>query len=320
MKTVLITGVAGFIGSHLSDRLLENGWRVIGIDNFDPFYSKSRKQENLHNSFKNPHFSFHEIDIRNKLQLLEINDKIDVVVHLAAKAGVLPSIQDPQEYISTNISGTFNVLELMKERGIKKLVFSSSSSVYGNNKKIPFCESDIADEPISPYAFTKRACELMNYNYFHLYKIDILNLRFFTVYGPRQRPDLAIHKFVNLIEAGKPIQMYGDGDSARDYTYIDDTVQGVIKAMAYIEKHDDVFDIINIGNKTPVRLKDLISKIHLVMDAKENIEVLPFQQGDVDITYSDISKAQKLLDYNPSTLLEVGLRKFIQWHKANKLQ
>jgi UDP-glucuronate 4-epimerase len=313
-KIVLITGVAGFIGSNLAMKLLSEGYFVVGIDNFDNFYDPNIKKNNLNGLLKNKNFAFYELDIRDMPNFSKIKEKIDIVVHLAAKAGVLPSIHAPQEYISVNITGTQNILNYMKEKEIKKLIFASSSSIYGNNEKVPFSESDNVDYPISPYAFTKKACELMNYTYHHLYNFDILNLRFFTVYGPKQRPDLAIHKFVKLIAAGKAVEMYGDGSSARDYTYIDDIVLGIQKSMEYVLSKDHIYEIINIGNNSPITIKYLISIIHELMGKPENILMLPMQPGDVNTTYSDISKARNILNYNPSTDIRSGLKKFIDWY------
>lgn len=313
--TILITGVAGFIGSHLAKRLLSDGYNVIGIDNFDPFYDKKIKVANIENLIPDKQFEFYEIDIRNKEALGKIKSKIDMVIHLAAKAGVLPSINNPEEYIEVNILGTFNILEMMRLKNIKKMIFASSSSIYGNNKNIPFKESDNVDKPISPYAFTKKTCELANYNYHHLYKMDILNLRFFTVYGPGQRPDLAIHKFTNLIESGKKIDMYGDGSSARDYTYIDDIVDGIYKSINYLNKNNNLYEIINIGNNSPVTLKELISSIFTILKKEYQVNTKPMQPGDVEITYANIEKAKLLLEYQPKTTLSDGLKKFVSWYK-----
>lgn len=318
MKTILITGCAGFIGSHLTESLLEQEYNVIGIDNFDAFYDRQIKHNNLKRSSNRSNFHFIEADICNKNTFIEIKQSIDVVIHIAAKAGVLPSINDATGYINTNIQGTNNILEFIKERKIKKMLFASSSSVYGNNKVVPFSEEHPVENLISPYAFTKRSCELMNHVYHHLYGIDIINLRFFTVYGPRQRPDLAIHKFVKLIDSGKEITMYGAGDTARDYTYINDTVSGIVSALSYLNNNDNVFEIINLGNNQPVKLIDLINTIYKAMDIKPNVKVLPMQPGDVDITFADISKAEKLLGYVPKTSINEGIRKFINWYYEQK--
>jgi UDP-glucuronate 4-epimerase len=317
-KAILITGVAGFIGSSLAMKLLDSGNKIIGIDNFDNFYDPNIKKQNLNELLNNKNFIFYEFDIRDASKLHSIKEKIDVIVHLAAKAGVLPSINLPQEYISTNINGTQNILDFMNLKAIQKMIFASSSSVYGNNLKVPFSESDNVDYPISPYAFTKKTCELMNYTYHHLYKLDIINLRFFTVYGPKQRPDLAIHKFVKLIESGRPVEMYGDGSSARDYTYIDDIVNGIQKSIDYIYTKSNVYEIINIGNNSPVTIQYLISTIYDIMGKVPNIITSPSKPGDVDITYADLTKARNILDYTPSTELRAGLEKFIDWHSNSK--
>ena len=245
-------------------------------------------------------------------------NEVDTVIHLAAKAGVLPSLKDAESYIQTNITGTNHILELMKERGISKMLFASSSSVYGNNASIPFSEDDATNEPISPYAFTKRACELMNYSYHHLYKLDILNLRLFTVYGPRQRPDLAIHKFIKLIDRNEGITMYGDGSTARDYTYVGDTVQGFVKALEYIHSTTGIYNTVNLGNHNPVKLNHLIATIGSVMGKTPNIKTLPMQPGDVQITYANIDKAKALFGYEPNTNLETGLTRFIEWYNEQK--
>ncbi len=318
MQRILVTGCAGFIGSHVCEKLLKQGDQVIGVDNFDDFYPKEVKLRNLEVLLPASNFTFLEFNITNTEEYKRITSNIDVVIHLAAKAGVLPSLKDPQAYINTNILGTNNVLNFMLERKISKLLFASSSSVYGNNKTIPFSEEHLVDHPISPYAFTKRSCELMNYNYHHLYDMDIINMRFFTVYGPRQRPDLAIHKFFNLISENKGIQMYGDGSSARDYTYVDDTVSGVLGALEYINTHTNVYEIVNFGNNTPVKLSQLIAKIYEVTGKTPNIAVQDMKPGDVDITFADISKAAKLFTYKPETSLAEGLAKFKVWHEQAK--
>jgi nucleoside-diphosphate-sugar epimerase len=315
MKSILITGCAGFIGSSLTEELLSQGFQVIGIDNFDDFYPRNIKEKNLEQSLKSSSFHFYEGDISNKDTFKLIEEKIECVIHIAAKAGVRPSIMNPQAYIQTNVTGTETLLNWMNENGIKKFVFASSSSVYGNNTPVPFSENAIVDFPISPYAFTKKACELLNHTYHHLYQFDILNLRFFTVYGERQRPDLAIHKFVDSIYKNQPITMYGEGDTSRDYTYIKDIVTGIIAAMNYVSEQSGVFETINIGNSSPISLKDLVSLIYELTDKTQNIQFHPKQAGDVDVTYSDISKAKTLLNYEPSTTLREGLKNFISWYK-----
>lgn len=313
MQTILVTGCAGFIGSHVCEKLLQLGHQVIGLDNFDKFYDKEVKLKNLSKLEEQNNFVFIELDISQKSEFSQINGDIDLVIHLAAKAGVLPSLKDPAAYINVNILGTNHILDFIVERKIPKLLFASSSSVYGNNTKIPFAETDEVNGPISPYAFTKRSCELMNYSYHDLYNIDIINMRFFTVYGPRQRPDLAIHKFFKLISEGKAIQMYGDGSTARDYTYIDDTVSGIINAMEYINTHQNVYEIVNLGNHSPVSLTDLISEIYTITGVEPNVEQQDMKPGDVNITYADINKAKELFAYNPQTSLNEGLGKFYQW-------
>ncbi|MGP8215157.1 MAG: GDP-mannose 4,6-dehydratase [Bacteroidia bacterium] len=310
---VLITGCAGFIGSHVSEYFLKKGHKVIGIDNFDSFYSKEEKEKNLSISLNDSNFTFFELDIRNYDELANLPAQIDIVIHLAAKAGVRPSILDPQAYTDTNIKGTLNILEWMKLNKITKMIFGSSSSVYGNNRKVPFSENDIVDFPISPYAFTKKACELLNYSYHHLYGFDILNLRFFTVYGPRQRPDLAIRKFIELISNDKPIHLFGDGSTARDYTYIDDIRNGIFNSCEYLLSGKNIFEVINLGNNTLVRLNELVNCIADILGKNPLIKYELMQPGDVDVTFADIGKAKSILNYNPSTSLRTGIANFINW-------
>ena len=312
---ILITGAAGFIGSHLSEKLLNSGHQIIGIDNFDAFYNRNIKEDNLKVALQNPLFSFYELDITNSSDFDKWPVKIDVVVHLAAKAGVRPSIENPEAYLKTNILGTLNVLEYMRKTGCQNLVFASSSSVYGNNTKIPFEESDTTDHPISPYAASKKSCELLIYNYHKLYQLNCINLRFFTVFGPRQRPDLAIHKFVKKISANEPIEVYGQGDSARDYTFVEDTISGIVESINYIHSNQNVFETINLGNNSPISLKVLIQKIETHLGKKAKLNFQPMQDGDVDITFSSIEKAKILLNYNPETSIDEGLEKFISWYK-----
>ena len=313
---ILVTGCAGFIGSHLTEKLLEQNFEVVGIDNFDPFYNKEIKLSNLEKSKSYSQFTFHEVDLID-VELLRnvISSDIDVVVHLAGKAGVRPSIENPQAYVQGNIVATQNLLELMHQKAIKKLVFASSSSIYGNQKEIPFHEEMNVSNPISPYAATKKAAELLTATYHNLHQFDVLNLRFFTVFGPRQRPDLAIHKFVRQILAGEPITMYGDGSSARDYTYIDDTVQGILAAINYLSCHEKVFETINLGNNHPVLLRDLIDTLYEVLQVEKNIQKLPMQPGDVDVTFANIDKAKNLLNYHPVTTLKNGIQQFVEWFK-----
>jgi UDP-glucuronate 4-epimerase len=319
MASYLITGCAGFIGSHLSERLLKEGHQVVGIDNFDPFYKKEIKVQNLKGLLSSTHFQFIEGDLKDSNVFDQIGIDIDIIVHLAAKAGVLPSLKDPIAYLNDNVIATQNLLNLCKERHIMKFVFASSSSIYGNNKSIPFTETDNVDQPISPYAASKKACELITHTAHHLYKLDVVNLRFFTVFGPRQRPDLAIHKFIKLVDEGKEITMYGDGSTSRDYTFVNDTVQGIMGACNYISTHENVYEIVNLGNNTPVKLKDLIATIEKVMNKKVKINHQPMQPGDVDITFANIDKAKKLFGYAPSTSLEDGIASFVKWYHEQKV-
>ncbi len=318
MASYLITGCAGFIGSHLTEKLLEQGNYVVGIDNFDSFYGRSIKERNLSTALKMQNFTFYELDLKNAEALNKIEDRVDVIIHLAAKAGVLPSLKDPIAYINDNIIATQNLLNFCKERAIKKFIFASSSSIYGNNKSIPFRETDSVEQPISTYAATKKACELLTHTAHHLYKTDVINLRFFTVFGPRQRPDLAIHKFVKLIDEGKEIAMYGDGSTGRDYTFVNDTVQGIIGACQYIHDNSSVYEIVNLGNNQPVKLSELIATIEKVMNKKAAIKQMAMQPGDVDITFAGIEKAKKLFGYSPATSLEEGISHFVKWYNEQK--
>jgi len=312
---ILITGGAGFIGSTLSDFLLKKGDSVICYDNFDSFYPAVVKQSNLAEALGHQNFKLVDGDINDAGLLSKVfsENKIDLVIHLAAKAGVRPSIMNPRDYAAVNISGTINLLETMRLNKVTNLIFASSSSIYGNNEKVPYSETDNVDFPISPYAATKKSGELITYNYHHLYNFSIINLRFFTVYGPRQRPDLAIHKFFKCIYNNVPIDLFGDGTTSRDYTFVDDTISGINGAINYLLNHPNAYEIINLGNSTPVKLKDLIEKIQDVTGRKFTINNLPMQQGDVDRTFADISKAQSLLNYRPETKMEEGLMKFKTW-------
>jgi len=313
MKTILVTGGAGFIGSHLVDKLLaENSWRVIVVDDFNDFYSPKIKRENIAAHFTNSNFKLYEADIRDAENLRAIfqAEKFDAIVHLAARAGVRPSLSQPILFAETNINGTINLLELAREFSIGNFVFGSSSSVYGINSKTPFSEEDKISQTISPYAATKAAGELLCHAYSHLYGLKLVCLRFFTVYGARQRPDLAIHKFAQLIRDEKPIPVFGDGKTRRDYTYIDDIIQGVRAAMDY-EKTN--FEIFNLGESQTVELSYLIELLEKNLRKKAIIERKPEQPGDVPITFADISKAQKLLNYNPQTNIEKGIEKFVEW-------
>lgn len=298
------------------DKLLGDGKRVVGVDNFDPFYDPSIKMRNMGHNRNHGGFVFYNADIRDKKQMGEVfedfeENEVDTVIHLAARAGVRPSIDDPLLYADVNINGTMNLLELCKEREIENFVFGSSSSVYGINEKIPFSEADVVDRSISPYAASKKACELFCYTYHHLYDIHIACLRFFTVYGPRQRPEMAIHKFTRLIDHGKEIEMYGDGASRRDYTYISDIVDGII---ATLDKKFD-YEVINLGNSSVVELRYLIRLIEENLGKEARIKQLPDQPGDVPVTYADISKAKRLLGYNPRVSIEEGVGRFVEWYR-----
>ena len=307
---VLITGAAGFIGSHLSERLLDDGLVVVGLDNFDDFYDPRIKRQNIKGCLKNKNFRLVEADIRDIAAMDKaVGSGVEIIIHLAAKAGVRPSIENPLLYADVNINGTMVLLEAAKKHKVNKFIFGSSSSVYGNNKKVPFSEDDNVDFPISPYAATKKAGELICHTYHHLYGICITPLRFFTVYGPRQRPDLAIHKFANLIEQGKPIPVYGDGSMMRDFTYIDDIIDGTVAAMNKCTG----FSIYNLGESRPISVNDLIAEIEKALGKKAVKEYLPPQPGDVERTYADITKAVNELGYKPNTTIQAGLAKFVQW-------
>ena len=315
--TILITGAAGFIGSHVCKHFTRMGHHVIGIDNFDPFYPRKFKDLNIAELSNNKLFQFHEADIRNSKALNSIfsTGKIDMVIHLAAKAGVRPSIDFIGEYYDVNVNGTVSLLESMRTQQVKKMVFASSSSVYGNNPKVPFSEADSVDNPISPYASTKKSGELLCHVYNHLYGFDITCLRFFTVFGPGQRPDLAIHKFTRLIDTGESIPFYGDGSTSRDYTYIDDIVNGISCAANQLGG----YRIYNLGESRVIDLKKLVQTIENSLGKKAVLDKLPLQQGDVKITFADISKAKNEIGYDPKYDLETGINKFVEWYNNNKV-
>lgn len=308
---VLLTGGAGFIGSHLAEKLLENGHQVSCVDNFDDFYPRSIKEQNIAGALKHPAYTLHEVDIRDFEALKAVwLKKVDVIVHLAAKAGVRPSIQDPVSYQEVNVTGTQHLLELAREYGIQQFIFASSSSVYGKNPHVPWKEADAVLQPISPYASTKVSGELLGHVYSHLYDIRFLAMRFFTVYGPRQRPDLAIHKFLKRMYEGKAIQQYGDGSTRRDYTYIEDIVSGLMAAIHY---EDSMYEIFNLGNNQTVTLKELIEAIEVASGIKAKIEYAPEQPGDVRQTWADVEKSHQLLGYQAKIHLSAGLQEFSNW-------
>lgn len=317
-NNILITGGAGFIASHLIDQLLAEGtWNITVVDDLNDFYSPEIKRANVARHLGSADYKFVEADIRESCALEPVFDEgaFSHIVHLAARAGVRPSLTQPRLYFETNVTGTLNLLELAKEHGVKQFVFGSSSSVYGVNGKIPFSEQDRVCRPISPYAATKAAGELLCHTYSHLHDIRTVCLRFFTVYGARQRPDLAIHKFTKLIAEGKPIQMFGDGTTRRDYTYIDDIIQGVRASMDYTGSMHEIF---NLGESQTIELKELISLIERSLDMHAVIDRQPMQPGDVPITYADITKARDLLGYDPKTKIADGIPKFVEWFNATR--
>jgi UDP-glucuronate 4-epimerase len=315
MRSVLVTGGAGFIGSHLVERLLgEGGWRVHVVDDFNDFYDPAVKRRNVAPHLAREDFRLHEADIRDRAALADVfrGEAFDCVVHLAARAGVRPSLAEPLLYAETNIRGTLNLLELARAHNVRQFLFGSSSSVYGESERVPFSEDDPVNRPISPYAATKAAGELLCHTYSHLWGLRCVALRFFTVYGARQRPDLAVHKFARLISEGKPIPVFGDGTTRRDYTFIDDIIAGVRAALDYEASR---FEVINLGESRTVELRELISLLERELGRAAVIERQPLQPGDVPQTYADISKARRLLGYDPRTPIEEGIRRFVEWFR-----
>lgn len=313
---VLVTGGAGFIGFHLGQRLLSGHHALAVVDNFNDFYDPGIKRGNVRDLQSIGTVSLYETDILDRARLREAFDEFrpDTVVHLAAWAGVRPSLEKPELYARVNVTGTVNMLDFAKEFRIERFIFASSSSVYGGNKKVPFSEEDLVDHPISPYAATKRAGELLCYTYSHNFGLNICCLRFFTVYGPRQRPEMAIHKFAQCIRDGTPIPVFGTGQSKRDYTYIDDIVSGVIGAIGVNPK----YEILNLGESQTITLLDLIGHLERALERKAQLRFLPEQPGDMEITFADISRARRLLAYNPQTPIEAGIRKFAAWFKEQR--
>ncbi|MCH2192335.1 MAG: GDP-mannose 4,6-dehydratase, partial [Gammaproteobacteria bacterium] len=313
----LLTGCAGFIGSHVLDRLTTDGHQVIGVDNFDPFYNRSLKTANItayvdHSGFELLDADLADSETYQKLDFLVGNEPVDAIIHLAAKVGVRPSIEDPDGYQRANVIVTQNLLEFAKDNDIKQFVFASSSSVYGVNPNVPWREDDHVLQPISPYASTKVSCELLGHVYSHLYSIRFLGLRFFTVYGPRQRPDLAINKFMRLIEAGESIPVFGDGSTRRDYTFIADTVDGIIRSLYYTGSN---YEVINLGNDQSITLADMVDTIETVVGKKACIDRHSEQPGDVSLTWADIRKARELLGYDPKTKFADGMAAFYNWYQ-----
>ena len=325
MENIVITGGAGFIGSHLVEKLLDKEYKIIIIDNFNDFYDPAIKERNINDLKKysnkleldDSYLKIYKGDIRDKelLNMVFTENEIDMIIHLAAMAGVRPSLENPELYYDVNINGTLNLLEECKKKKIKKFIFASSSSVYGNNQKVPFSESDFVDYPISHYAATKKSGELLCHIYHNIYDINVACLRFFTVYGPRQRPDLAIHKFTKLIFNNEEIPFYGDGSTKRDYTYIDDIIDGIVKTIKWIDTDEKIFDIFNLGESKTISLNLMLETIEKFAGKKAIVNQLPMQPGDVNRTFADISKSKKILNYNPKTNFEDGILKFVKWYK-----
>jgi UDP-glucuronate 4-epimerase len=314
MRTI-VTGGAGFIGSHLVDRLLEQGGEVIVVDNFDPFYDRATKEANLSEALRNPRCRLVELDIRDAPRVHDLvgSSLPDAIVHLAARAGVRPSIDQPRLYADVNVTGTVVWLEAACRVEPKpRFIYASSSSVYGDRSGAPFCESDPVDLPISPYAATKKACELLAHTFHHLHALPVTGLRFFTAFGPRNRPDLAIAKFTRLIDRGEPVPMYGDGTTRRDYTYVGDVVDGIIRAIERCRQ----YHLYNLGNSKPISLRDMIDTIAQALGKPARIETLPAQPGDVCQTFASIDRARRELGYQPKTSFDEGIREFVAWYRS----
>jgi UDP-glucuronate 4-epimerase len=328
LSTIVVTGGAGFIGSHLCEALLRHRNTVINIDSFNDYYDPKIKRNNVEKtrSFIREYkldddlYKVAEGDIRDFVFLRRVFEKsqVDTIVHLAAYAGVRPSIENPVLYTDVNINGTVNLLEISKIYGIKRFVFASSSSVYGNNTKVPFVEHDVVDFPISPYAATKKAGELLCHTYHSLYNINMACLRFFTVYGPRQRPDLAINKFTKLISAGQPIPFYGDGSTERDYTYIEDIIDGLTKAIQWVGEGHGKYEVFNLGESHTITLRRMVEAIESAVGKRAEINRMPMQPGDVTRTFADVTKAKEILGYHPQMEFEEGIWKFVKWLQSER--
>jgi UDP-glucuronate 4-epimerase len=325
MSKILVTGGAGFIGSHLCKALMRDKHRVIILDNFNDFYDPNVKKRNideLKEMMLDEDLEFNALsvvtgdirEIKTLSRLFEF-ENIDIVVHLAAMAGVRPSIENPLLYNDVNINGTLNLLEMCKNHKVDKFVFASSSSVYGNNEKVPFSETDNVDYPISPYAATKKAGELLCHTYHKLYDMDMACLRFFTVYGPGQRPDLAIHKFTKLMIEEKEVPFFGDGSTQRDYTYIDDIIDGVTKAITWVCSGKEKYEIFNLGESNTITLKQMLETLEEAIGKKAKLKKMPMQLGDVNRTFADVSKAKAMLGYNPKMEFSEGIKRFVEWYK-----
>ena len=320
-RRVLLTGGAGFIGSHLAEALLGQGYQLAIVDNFDPFYPATWKKFNLDDVRRAGDYEFYPVDICDTEAICQVmaRERPDIVIHLAARAGVRPSIEQPQMYERVNVAGTVNLLELSRKFHVEKFIFGSSSSVYGATSCVPFSENQVELRPLSPYAATKLAGEMLAYTYAHLFGLQVICLRFFTVYGARQRPDLAIRKFTSLIEAGKPVPIFGDGSSARDYTFVDDIVAGVLAGLIYELRPasgNAPFEIFNLGNSRPVKLSELVELLESVTGRKAIREWRPPEAGDSPLTWADTSKASRVLGYRPATPLKEGLARFVKWYRA----
>jgi UDP-glucuronate 4-epimerase len=315
-QSILVTGGAGFIGSHLVERLLAEGYGIVALDNFDSFYDPAIKRANTEQASADKNYRLVEGDIRDAGMLADLfaAETFDAVVHLAARAGVRPSIEDPVLYSSVNLDGTTRLLEACRRHDVRRFIFGSSSSVYGNNRKVPFSEADPVDHPISPYAATKKAGEVICHSFHHLFGMDITCLRFFTVYGPRQRPEMAIHKFARLMQEGEEIEQFGDGGSARDYTYVGDIVEGVVRSL----RRCSGYRILNLGGSQTLTLKELVQKIGDGLGVLPRVKQLPMQPGDVMRTWADITQAERELGWRPEVQIDDGLKQFLQWFREQR--